>query len=164
MNKQLERRAIAFIRTIANRCTSCLHRRPERCRNCASQWANEIMTDYERNTAFSKQTVDYSMAARKFRIIDALQSAGRPLLASEIDLSDTCSKGLKQWTLLRMLKAGQIRRVPNDDPGDGRHIFRYFIPKTQTPNRSKNNGKPAKSEAAQIAGRNCSDTGGAANP
>ena len=142
MNKQLERRAITFIRTIADRCKSCLHRSPERCRNCTSQWANEIMSDYERETAFSKPAVDYSIAARKLRILDALQSAGRPLLASEIDLSDTCSKGLKQWTLLRMLKARQIRRVPNADPGDGRHLFRYFIPKTktQTPNRSNING------------------------
>ena len=140
MNPKLERRAITFIRTIANRCKSCLHRSPERCRNCTSQWANEIMSDYERETAFSKPTVDYSMAARKLRILDALRSAGRPLLASEIDISDTCSKGLKRWTLLRMLKARQIRRVPNTDPGDGRHLFRYFIPKTKTqktPNRSK---------------------------
>ena len=137
MNKQLERRAIAFIRTIANRCASCLHRQPERCRNCTSLWANEIMIDYERDTAFSKPTADYSMAARKLRILDALQSAKRPLLASEIDLSDTCSKGLKQWTLLRMLKARQIRRIPNDDPGDSRRLYRYFIPETQTPNRSK---------------------------
>ena len=142
MNKQLERRAITFIRTIANRCKSCLHRSPERCRNCTSQWANEIMTDIQNETAFSKPTVDYSVTARKLRILDALQSAGRPLLASEIDLSDTCSKGLKQWTLLRMVKAGQIRRVPNADPGDGRHLFRYFIPKTRNkPNRSKN-GNP----------------------
>ena len=140
MNKQLERRAITFIRTIADRCKSCLHRQPERCRNCASQWANEIMTDYERDMADAQPSVNYSLAARKLRILDALQSAKRPLLASEIDLSDTCSKGLKQWTLLRMLKARQIRRIPNDNPGDSRRLYRYFIPETQTPNRSNING------------------------
>lgn len=138
ISPKLERRAITFIRTIADRCKSCLHRSPDRCQNCASQWANEIMTDCQNETTFSKPTIDYSMAARKLRILDILKSAKRPLLASEIDISDYCSKGLKQWTLLRMLKARQIHRVQNDDPGDDRHIFRYFIPKTTKPNRSKN--------------------------
>jgi hypothetical protein len=139
MTQETERRAIAFIRTIANRCASCTHRREELCRTCPSRWANEIMRDYEAEQ--KPVSMDYSLAARKIRILDILQKAGRPLLSSEIDISNTCSKGLKQYTLLRMVKARQIRRVQNDDPGDDRHIFRYFIPKTTKPNRSKN-GNP----------------------
>lgn len=139
MTEETERRAIAFIRTIANRCASCTHRREELCRTCPSRWANEIMRDYEAET--KPVSIDYSAAARKLRILDILRRAGRPLLSSEIDISDVCSKSLKQWTLVRMLNSRQICRVPNDDPTDGHRLFRYFIPKTHKPNRS-NNGNP----------------------
>ena len=140
MTQETERRAIAFIRTIAGRCSSCTHRREELCRTCPSRWANEIMRDYEAEQ--KPVSMDYSLAARKLCILDILRRAGRPLLSSEIDISNTCSKGLKQYTLLRMVKARQICRVQNDDPGDDRHVFRYFIPKTHNkPNRSKN-GNP----------------------
>ena len=126
MNEKTERRAIAFIRTIANRCGRCLHRTPENCHGCVSQWANEIMADRENGMSFGKP-IDYSIATRKTRILDILRQAGRPLLASEIDIADICSKGLKQWTLRRMVKAGLIRRIPNDDPGDCRNIYLYSI-------------------------------------
>lgn len=129
MTPSTERRAIAFIRTIAGRCERCLRRTPDNCRGCVSQWANSIMSDYELETNFGRHSPDYSLAARKLRILDAIQSAGHPLLASEIDLSSFCSKGLKQWTLRRMVACGQLVRVLNDDPADERHIFRYSIPR-----------------------------------
>lgn len=137
MTPSTERRAIAFIRTIANRCTSCMHRVPERCRGCVSQWANEIMVDYERELGAASTSVDYSLAARRIRILDAIQTAGRPLLAAEIDLSDVCSTQLKEWTLLRMIRVGQLARVPNNDPEDRRRLYKYFIPDNTTPRRSK---------------------------
>lgn len=137
MTPSTERRAIAFIRTIANRCERCLHRSEERCRGCVSQWANEIMADYERESGAASASVDYSLAARRIRILDAIQTAGRPLLAAEIDLSDVCSTQLKEWTLLRMIRVGQLARVPNDDPEDRRRLYKYFIPDNTTPRRSK---------------------------
>lgn len=145
MNSKLERRAIAFIRTIANRCTSCLHRTPEHCRGCVSQWANEIMSDYERGASCVKPAEDYSLAARKLKILDILQQAGRPLLSSEIDISAVCSKTLKEWTLRRMLESRQICRAPHSNPHDRRHLYLYSIPQTPTPNRSKPNGNPSRS-------------------
>ena len=129
MTPSIERRAIAFIRTIANRCERCLRRSEEKCRGCVSSWANSIMSDYERDTAHGHPAHDYSLAARKFRIIDILQKAGRPLLASEIDLSGLCSRGLKQWTLRRMTRSGQIVRVLNEAPDDERHIYLYALPR-----------------------------------
>jgi hypothetical protein len=141
MTEETERRAIAFIRTIANRCASCTHRREELCRTCPSRWANEIMCDYEAET--KPPSIDYSVAARKLRILDILRRAGKPLLSSEIDVSDICDNHMKRWTLRRMVECRQIACERYSDPCDRRLSFRYFIPKTQTPkpNRSKN-GNP----------------------
>lgn len=139
MTPQLERRAVAFIRTVANRCCSCMHRSEENCRNCTSSWANEIMSEYERDAKVAiKQETDYSLQARRVRILDILRAAGRPLLAADIDISDIASTSLKEWTLRRMLRVGQIARVPNDDREDRRRIYRYFIPENPNTNsRSK---------------------------
>lgn len=137
MTEETERRAIAFIRTIATRCASCTHRREELCRTCPSRWANEIMRDYEAEQ--KPASVDYSLAARKIRILDIVQKAGRPLLSSEIDISDICDNHLKRWTLRRMVQCRQISCVRENNLDDRRSAYRYFIPKTHNkPNRSKN--------------------------
>lgn len=129
MTPSTERRAVAFIRTVANRCTSCMRRSPEVCGNCISQWANEIMRDYESELGSSR--VDYSLAARKMKIIDTLKRAARPLFAHEIDLSGICSRELKRWTLRRMERLGQIVRIPCEEPGDLRIRFRYALPRSK---------------------------------
>lgn len=118
MTQETERRAIAFIRTIANRCTSCLRRNADTCRNCVSSWANEIMTDYERELSCESggPTQDYSLAARMLMVADALRKAGRPLAANEIDMQGCCSKQLKYWTLMRMVRLGFIARDAGDGP------------------------------------------------
>lgn len=141
MTQETERRAIAFVRTVAGRCASCTHRREETCRDCLSRWANEIMRDYE--AEMKPMSADYSLAARKIRILDILQKAGRPLLSSEIDISSICDHHLKRWTLRRMVQRQQLACVREDNPDDRRVAYRYFIPKTQTPkpNRSRN-GNP----------------------
>ena len=108
MTEATEKRAIAFIRTIGNRCTSCLRRSEERCRNCISSWANEILHDYEIE---SVPQPDYSLSARMMMIMDCLGKAGRPLLSSEIDMKQYCTKQLKRWTLMRLIRAGKVRRV-----------------------------------------------------
>lgn len=132
MTPSTERRAIAFIRTVANRCASCVRRRPESCNGCLAQWANEIMRDYDSETRHGE--VDYSFAARRMKVLDALQRAARPLFAYEIDLSGVCSRGLKQWTLRRMERLGQIVRIPCDEPGDLRIRFRYALPRAKRNN------------------------------
>lgn len=106
MNAQNERRAMAFIRTIANRCERCLRRSAENCRPCDSAWANSILKDCEAEV----KTIDYSYGARMLRIVQILHKSPKPLLASEIDLTGYCTKQLKRWTLLRMLDRGMISR------------------------------------------------------
>ena len=139
MTKETERRAIAFIRTIAGRCSSCTHRREELCRACPSRWANEIMRDYE--AEMKPASIDYSLAARKIRVLDILNAAGRPLAFSEIDLSSVCTRQAKAWTLDRMAQVGLVERLDNNDPNDRRIRYLYSLPrshKTPKPNRSKN--------------------------
>ena len=125
MTERMEKKAIGFINTIANRCQSCLRRNAENCRNCISSWANEIMADYhqEQRNAITSE-IDYSLTARMMMIIDAIEKSGRQLLASEIELSDYCTKQLKYWTLTRMLNDGILGR--SRSRGDGSR-YRYFI-------------------------------------
>jgi hypothetical protein len=108
MTEAVERRAIAFIRTIGNRCTSCLRRNEENCRRCVSRWANSILRDIENDT---KPEIDCSLQARMMMIVDCLNKADRPLLSSEIDMKQYCTKQLKRWTLMRLVKAGKVKRV-----------------------------------------------------
>ena len=112
MTEAVERRAIAFIRTIGNRCTTCLRRSAENCRNCISAWANEILHDYENE---SVPQPDYSLSARMMMLADALDKAGRPLASRQIDLHGLCSRQLKFWTLVRMTRMGRLRRTRGDD-------------------------------------------------
>lgn len=123
MTEATEKRAIAFIRTIGNRCTTCLRRSAENCRQCISSWANEILHDYENE---SVPQPDYSLSARMMMIADALDKAGRPLLSSEIDLKQYCTKQLKRWTLKKMIRLGFVRRT-KDRRGKFSHLYRYSL-------------------------------------
>lgn len=123
MTEATEKRAIAFIRTIGNRCTSCLRRSEEHCRNCISSWANTILRDIENE---AEPQTDYSLTARMMMIVDALDKAGRPILSSEIDLKNYCTKQLKRWTLQKMTRLGFIRREKRRG-GKFSHLYRYSL-------------------------------------
>ncbi len=125
MTEAVEKRAIAFIRTIGNRCTSCLRRDEESCRNCVSSWANSILRDIENET---KPEIDYSLQARMMMIVDRLDKADTPLLSSEIDLKQYCTKQLKRWTLQKMIRLGFVHRTKTCCTS---HLYRYSL------NRSK---------------------------
>lgn len=122
MTEATEKRAVAFIRTIGNRCTACLRRSAENCRNCISAWANEILHDIENE---KKPEIDYSLSARMMMIVDALDKADAPLLASEIDMRKYCTKQLKRWTLLKMMRMGYITRTPCAK--DAGRFYRYEL-------------------------------------
>lgn len=111
MTALTEKKAIGFINTIAERCTRCLRRNENSCRNCISSWANEIMKAYhDDQRAEGNKSLDYSLSARMLMIADQLTDAKRPLLASEIDLSKYCTRQLKRWTLKRMVDDGILGR------------------------------------------------------
>lgn len=123
MTEATEKRAIAFIRTIGNRCTTCLRRSSENCRDCISSWANTILHDIENE---KKPEIDYSLSARMMMIADALDKADAPLLASEIDMRRYCTKQLKRWTLLKMVRMGYVVRT-RPRVGCHRPLYRYSL-------------------------------------
>lgn len=132
MTELTEKRAIAFIRTIAQKCSDCLRKLPENCRNCPAGWAKAIMDDYERDeraAASNRPEIDYSLMARQIMIARALEA--KPLLASEIDLHDYCTPQLKRWTLLHMMQKGTVaRRIVKSTSKTNR--YQYFLVKTDS--------------------------------
>lgn len=136
MKEDVARRALAFVNTVAGRCSSCLKRNGENCGRCLAAWANEIMGDYEKgfSAAATGGEIDYSLAARMACIVSAIDKAGRPLRSREIDLDGICSWQLKWWTLRRMVRTGMLVRecaatangsewvysVPKDGAGRGK--------------------------------------------
>lgn len=132
MSPENEKRALAFIRTIANRCMSCLVRSEENCSPCTSRWANSILRDIENESPQSRE-IDYSLAARMLRIRMILERAQKPLLSSEIQLDGLCYTQLKQWTLKRMMRLGVIGRRLDQKTNNNYRTYRYYIiPKKET--------------------------------
>lgn len=132
MNPETEKRAIAFIRTVGNRCTACLRRSKENCANCISSWANSILRDIENE---KPPEIDYSLAARVMMITGALQKSNRPLASHEIHLADYCTKQLKYWTLRRMMRWGMIDR--DRSRPDGAWLYRLLPKNNKNPKEHK---------------------------
>ena len=128
MTEATEKRAVAFIRTVGNRCMSCLRRSKENCANCISSWANSILHDIEND---SPQKMDYSLAARMMMITGALKKSDRPLASHEIHLADYCTKQLKYWTLSAMVRKGWLER--HRSTVDGRDVYLYSLSKRSKP-------------------------------
>lgn len=132
MTELTEKRTMAFVGAIAGRCHSCLRCSPENCRNCLSQWAKEIMADYNAEEKQSKKHLppepDYSLSARMMLILDALENSEDPLPSDRIDLKDLCTPQLKQWTLKHMRERGIIGRRPlKAGEGRGNSQWGYYI-------------------------------------
>lgn len=123
MTPEVESRVIAFVRVVADRCHGCFRRREENCARCDSRTATRLLEDVERDVAIPPK--DYSLFARMQLIAEALGRAGKPLLSSEIDVRGLCTKQLKRWTLLRMMRIGVVGRVPAQE--NGRCAYRYFL-------------------------------------
>lgn len=138
MTELTEKRVVAFIRVIADRCKGCLHRREEVCRNCDSFAANRIMRDIEADKKVPPK--DYSLFTRMALIVEILRNnpAGT-LLSTEIDLNGLCSNQLKQWTLKRMVRMSVIGRRLAFTTDTGYRVYRYFlIPRKQHKQESAN--------------------------
>lgn len=137
MNELTEKKAIAFISSIAQKCKSCLRRSPDNCRDCLSQWATDIMADYNADKQSQRHVQpDYSLSARMMRICNAIEIAKHPLSADQIDLQDLCTPQLKLWTLKHMCERGILgrRRLKDNSERKGNSQYGYFIAnKTRLP-------------------------------
>lgn len=136
MHQNTERRVIAFVNSVANRCTKCLHRNEENCRGCLSLWANSILTDIEADRDGLSKHIDYSIGARTSKIIMILTRAKHALLSRDIDLGGICSFQLKLWTLKKLCKRGILgRRIATSK--NGRHTYYYFLKSDKTNQETK---------------------------
>ena len=125
MTTEIEQRVVAFVRIIANRCRTCLHRREENCQHCDSRTATQLLKDIELDIAVPQK--NYSLFTRMSLIAESLKRAGKPLLSSEIHLDGLCSNQLKQWTLKRMMRIGVIGRRFAFKTNSGYCVYRYYL-------------------------------------
>ena len=130
MTQVIENRVVAFVRAIASRCRTCLHRREENCARCDSRIAARLLRDIELDIAIPQK--DYSLFSRMSLIKETLRRAAKPLLSSEIKLDGLCSNQLKQWTLKRMMRIGVIDRRLAFKTRSGYCVYRYFLRKKET--------------------------------
>lgn len=135
MTQEIENRVVAFVRIIADRCHGCLHRREENCSRCDSRTATRLLKDIELDIAVPPK--DYSLFTRMQRIAEILGRSAKPLLSSDIDLDDTCSNQLKQWTLKRMMRIGVIGRRLAFRARSGYCVYRYFLKQEKTKETKK---------------------------
>ena len=107
MDEKVEQRLVAFVRMLAGKCANCLRRDQTNCRMCICGDAQALMRDV--NASEKPQApVDYSLYARMKKILEVLETAGRPLMAKDINISDICSYQLKNWTINKMVSLGMI--------------------------------------------------------
>lgn len=140
MTELTEKRIIAFLRSFANRCPSCLRRNPDNCFNCPASAAKNIIATYEQEAKSDAQAeVDYSLAAREKMIIEALTKADKPLTAHQIDLHDLCTAQLKHWTLKRMMRYNLIVRIKVRDRFNRVH-WGYLLNNKETKNENNRTG------------------------
>lgn len=132
MHARTEQRVVAFVRSVADKCTTCMRRSEETCRNCVSMWANSVLIDIEADRDGKSKHIDYSLGARSERIMTALMRANRPLFSSEIDLGGICSMQLKYWTLKKMCKLKKIVRKAYRTGPSNRKVYLYSLPNKGT--------------------------------
>lgn len=109
MTIEMQRRVVAFVRTIANECSNCIRNGSEYCNDCVAKRAKYLLSDIKTDEG-PAPVIDYSFYARVEKIKNILTKAGRPLLAKNIDLKQTCSPQLKCWTLNQMVYKGVLGR------------------------------------------------------
>ena len=127
MTQEVEKRVIAFVGTVARRCTTCLRRSEANCRNCLSMWANSVLTDIEAGRDGQPQGIDYSYGERCRKILMILTRERRELQSKEIDLGGVCSPQLKLWTLNRLMRRGLIGRRLVYRTRSGYCVYSYFL-------------------------------------
>lgn len=99
----------AFLRVIAASCKNCTRRGLSDCDMCEATRAKYLLERLNSKTAAtSPAPVELDYFARCARIVSIIRDARRPIPASQIDISDHCSKKTKYWTLRRLVKTHRI--------------------------------------------------------
>ena len=99
----------AFLRVIAASCKNCTRRGLSDCDMCEATRAKYLLERLNSKTAAtSPAPVELDYFARCARIVSIIREARRPIPASQIDISDHCSKKTKYWTLRRLVQTHRI--------------------------------------------------------
>lgn len=134
---ELYERIVSLLRTLVSACKSCF-RPKSACYGCDLRLVGHLMERLEKETG-RVRTSDRDM--RFDAILEELKAAGRPLKAYEIDRGKRiCARGLKHWTLHRMVELGMLEIVK----GTGKQAL-YGIIKTE---RKDENGQGRDDEEA----------------
>ena len=120
------RHTLGFLKSLVGQCANCMRRHD--CDNCFVKTAKFILHSIEADAnAAVFGSPDYTIAYRMAKIEDILRAAGRPLMSSQIDTRDICSKQLKYWTLNKLMRMRRISRFRSRKTG----AWLYFIPKNK---------------------------------
>lgn len=111
ISEDLYTRVVKFLQVLTNTCKGCLRPKAS-CGECDLATAPYLLSQMKKATS-SKCSVDYG---RRFDIIEAeVRAFGRPVLAKEIDPKrKLCGRGLKYWSLRKMVKLGMLRSFRKD--------------------------------------------------
>lgn len=110
MDEELEREIRAFLTSLKNECSNCLRHNSVFCDNCYSRRAKIILDRMAFRPQSDVPAPLCDIVSRMARIAAILKRANRPMLAVEIEMADTCSRSLKEFTLREMVRLGKISR------------------------------------------------------
>ena len=134
MTEDFRRDVRAFLASLAYECAGCLRRNQGHCEACYSRRAKTLLERLDRPSG--ERVLRRDIVSRMARIVAILSGARRPLLSSEIDMANYCSRSGKEFTLREMMRLGKIgrRRVG----GGARYV--YFIRKQHNTTKGQTNG------------------------
>ena len=112
ITRELIGRIRAFINQFALNCYSCMRRVEIGCIGCENLRAKVLVAEIDniKENVEARYYINNPVEARFARAVKAIEQAGRPLKAREIDMSDV-SSNLKKWTLGRMCELNILKRV-----------------------------------------------------
>ena len=110
IDDELERDIREFLRSLADECKNCLRRSQGYCDMCYARRAERILERMAMPMSVENSALRCDIVARMARIAAIMKRANRPMMAEEIDMRDFCSRSLKEWTFLEMIRLGRISR------------------------------------------------------
>ena len=107
---ELHQQIRAFLRTFEDDCRNCMKRNLGYCDDCRATVAKRIAQRMDAGLPIYRD-VDTTLMTRMAKLYAVLKKTGRPMRSIDIDISDYCSRSLKEWTLQKMISLGKIQRV-----------------------------------------------------
>lgn len=130
LSSDLYRRTCAFVRTMSETCSSCL--RPKNvCDDCDLRFSRSLLKELEEIILpINEQRLQKVIPSFKTRCdfyLAKISTANGWVTAREIDPNNSlCGRGLKYWTLRKMVKMGFLKTY-----SDGTTVY-FTLPNKET--------------------------------